>query len=188
MLILRRNLMHMLVGLALVLVYLVFGRWYGVGIMAVIFLTGTYLQSQLKQGKRIPQLDRLLRFFETEDETENWRGMGAQTLVLGVLLTFILFPAYAAVPAVLVLSFADSASAIFGTYIKSANILEGRTVFGSLSFTLVALFILQFFVPFPLAVFVAISGALIELIPLPDDNLWIPLGVALILLILVPFF
>ena len=180
--------MHIAVGLMLLFVYLVLGREISFWFMLALFILGTWFQLMLKRGKNIPMLEKTLSFFETEDETENWRGLGAQTLVLGIMLTLFFFPAYAAIPAVLVLTFADAASAIFGTYIQSARIYEGRSIFGCLSFFITAFVVLQFFVSMPLAVFVALSAMLIELIPLPDDNLWIPLGTAFLLTFLIPIF
>jgi len=180
--------MHMAVGLTLLFMYLVLGRTISLWFMLAILIMGTWFQLMLRRGKTIPMLEKTLSFFETEDETENWRGLGAQTLVLGIMITLFIFPVYAAIPAVLVLTFADAASAIFGTFVKSANLVEGRTIFGSLSFFITAFVILQFFVSLPLAIFVAISAMLIELIPLPDDNLWIPLGTALLLTFMIPIF
>jgi dolichol kinase len=125
--------------------------------------------------------------FETEQEEENWRGLGAQTLVLGAILTIFFFGKEVVVPALLVLSISDAVSAICGTYIKSAVILERRTVFGTTSFFVSALMILIFFVPPLAAIVVAIVAALVELIPLPDDNIWIPLATAALLSFIMPF-
>jgi dolichol kinase len=180
--------MHMAVGLMLLFMYLVLGKAISFWFMLGIFVMGSWFQMQLRRGKNMPMIENTLRFFETENEAENWRGFGAQTLVLGIMLTFLFFPAYAAIPAVLVVTFADAASAIFGTYFPSAEILDKRTIFGSTSFFIAALVVLQFFVNMPLALFIALSATLIELIPLPDDNVWIPFGTALLLTFLIPMF
>lgn len=186
MFILRRNIMHMAVGLTLISMYLILGKAISFWFMLGIFIMGTWFQFQLRRGKSFPMLEDTLRFFETESENENWRGFGAQTLVFGIMLTLLIFPAYAAIPAVLVLTFADAMSAIFGTYFPSSEILDGRTIFGSTSFFITALIVLQFFIDMPLAIFIALFATLIELIPLPDDNLWIPLGTATLLTFLAP--
>lgn len=178
--------MHIGVGLMLFFTYLLLGRAISFWFMLALFLVGSWFQMQLRRGKKFPMLEETLKFFETEDEAENWRGFGAQTLVLGIALTVFFFPSYAAMPAILVVAFADAISAICGTYFPSIQILDKRTLFGSLSFFITAFVILQFFVSIPLALCVALAAALIELIPLPDDNLWIPLGTGLLLTILVP--
>ena len=180
--------MHMAVGLALLSMYLILGKAISFWFMLGIFVLGSWFQLQMRRGKKFPMLEDTLKFFETETENENWRGFGAQTLVLGIMLTLLFFPAYAAIPAVLVLTFADAMSAIFGTYFPSTEILDKRTIFGSVSFFITALVVMQFFVNMPLAIFIALFATLIELIPLPDDNLWIPLGTALLLTFLIPIF
>lgn len=183
----RRNIMHMFVGSVVLLIFLLLNKWPTVTVLAFIFFAGIIAHMMIKRRYKLPYLETILNIFETEDEKENWRGLGAQTLILGFLLTIFAFPRDIAIPAILVLTFADAISAIAGGGIKSTVILESRTVFGSLAFFITAFIILNFFFSLPIAIIVAIIATLAELIPLPDDNLWIPLAVGLSLLLFLPF-
>ena len=178
---LRRSLMHMFVGITILAIYLIFGRGITLTFLALLLAVGFLLNTLLRDGRKIHALEDVLKLFETESEEENWRGLGAITLVLGALLTIFFFGPKAVVPAILIVSLSDALSALAGTYIKSSIILEGRTVFGTLSFFVSALVILLLFVSPVYALFVAAATALVELIPLPDDNVWIPLAAGFLL-------
>lgn len=184
---LRRNLMHMFVGLTLLAIFLIFGRGITLTFLALLLAVGMLLNSMLKSGARVPLIETFLDVFETEDEEENWRGLGAVTLVLGILLTIFFFSKEVAIPAILVVTISDALSAIGGSYIKSTEILERRTVFGTTSFFVSALLILTFFVPVSFALLIAAATAIIELLPLPDDNIWIPLTAGFLLSLILPF-
>lgn len=179
--------MHIIVGLIILAVYLTIGKWPTIGLLGLLLLGGAWISLVFRAGRKIPEIEKLFVYFETEDEEENWRGLGAQTLVLGSLIVIFFFSKEVVIPALLVLAISDAISAIAGTLIKSTNILEGRTVFGTTSFFISALAILYFFVPVPIAVIVAGAAALTELIPLPDDNIWIPITVCILLSLTIPF-
>lgn len=185
--ILRRNLMHMFVGLVITAIYAIFGKWPSFSFLFFIFVAGMFMQMIIASGRKIPIIENFLDAFETEEETENWRGLGAQTLVLGSLITIFFFDYKVVIPALLVLTISDALSAIAGTYIDSTVILEDRTVFGTTAFFVSALVILAFFVPVPIALMIALAVSIVELIPLPDDNVWIPLATAFLLSVAMPF-
>jgi dolichol kinase len=185
--ILRRNIMHILVGLAILGIYVLLGKAITMWILLILLFNGLWMHFVLKSGRNLPFIETILKLVETEDEEENWRGLGAHTLVLGSLLTIFFFGPDVVVPALLVLSISDALSAIVGHYSDSAVILERRTVLGTITFFVSALIILKFFVPTPIALIVAAIAAIVELNPLPDDNVWIPLAVALSLSVFMPF-
>lgn len=102
-------------------------------------------------------------------------GVASSTwYVLGVFLTYLLFPATAAVPAILVLALADPAASVVGRTWGRTRVGKG-TVEGTLAFFLVAAALLWgYYGAMGLAVALVVSLA--EPLPLRlDDNLLVPL-------------
>lgn len=123
---------------------------------------------------------------ESMKETERRRPTGSFYFILGALVTILLFPRAAAIPALFVLSIADPLSSLVG-YRFGRTPLVGKTVEGTVAFFLVSYVILAFF---PLRVHViaasAFAASLTELLSsrLIDDNLWIPIVTALVITLL----
>ena len=105
---------------------------------------------------------------------------------LGALLTWVLFPPQLAVPAILVLAFADPSASVVGRLIGTRRFGKG-SVEGSLVFFLVACVVLWLWVGQPAVIAVAATVALLEILPGPiDDNFTVPVGAAALLMLLVP--
>ena len=118
-----------------------------------------------------------------KDEKQN-KLTGATHLFLSVTITFFLFPKPIAVPAILILTIADSLAAIVGK-IKGKHRFITKSRAGSVTFFLVALLIVIIFLP-QLGLFSLVVVALItvlEAMPLPiNDNIIISLSAGLLLL------
>ena len=103
---------------------------------------------------------------------------GASYLLAGAILTVMLFPSIIAIPALLFMSWGDSAAALVGQKYGRLHWVRGKTVEGSLACLAVCLLIVA---PTGLTVQVKIAGAVAatvaELAPwgLLNDNLAIPL-------------
>jgi dolichol kinase len=117
-----------------------------------------------------------------EGEKQN-KLTGATHLFLSVTVTFFLFPKSIAVPAILILTVADSLAAIVGK-LKGKHRFIAKSRAGSLTFFLVALLIVLIFLPqlglLTLVVVAAIT--ILEAMPLPiNDNIIISLSAGLLL-------
>jgi dolichol kinase len=112
---------------------------------------------------------------------------GATYLFISATVTFIIFKKEIAVPAVLVLTIADSFAAIVGKFTGSVPFLA-KTRAGSLTFFFISSVILFLFVPdlgFLVPV-VAFLVTLIEALPIPvNDNILVSLSTGIILFFLI---
>ena len=114
--------------------------------------------------------------------------LGPVTLAVGALLALMLYPSSAAAVAIYALAFGDSAASLMGKLFGRITLpgLGDKTFEGSFA-CLTAVFASTFLV-FPNvrgAFAVAVTAALIELIPIKDlDNLLIPVGTGLAAVIL----
>jgi dolichol kinase len=127
-------------------------------------------------------------FFSLLREKEkNKHITGATYLFISATVTFIIFKKEIAVPAVLVLTIADSFAAIVGKMTDSARIFD-KSLAGSLTFFIINMIILFLFVPdfgwfMPI---IALIVTIIEVLPLPiNDNLLISLSTGIILYVLI---
>jgi dolichol kinase/phosphoserine phosphatase len=112
-------------------------------------------------------------------------------LVIGILTPLLLFVPPISYIAVAVLAFGDSISTIVGLKLGRYHIPYNKTksLEGSISGFIVAAFISSLFVSPFFAIIAALSGMIIESLPLPfNDNVSIPLGVGIILSVLWVFF
>lgn len=134
---------------------------------------------------RTPRLNALFfRALPSLASSREAAGVASSTwYLLGVFLTYLLFPPTAAVPAILVLALADPAASVVGRTWGRARVGTG-TVEGTVAFFLVAAALLWGFYGvrgLPVAVVVSLAE------PLPlrlDDNLVVPLLTAAGLLLL----
>jgi dolichol kinase len=128
----------------------------------------------------VPALNRL--FFRTlsalASPREARRPASSTWYLLGVFLTYAFFPSHA-VPAVLVLGFADPAASVVGRRWGRVRFGKG-TVEGAAAFLIVSSIILAATGGGVLqALVVALVVTVVELLPIPlDDNLSVPLAVA----------
>ena len=108
---------------------------------------------------------------------------GAITYGTGVLMTIFIFPPQLAVPAILVLAFADAASTVVGRMWGRTKLFMNpdKSWEGSMAFFLTCLAVLMFFVNPMKATGVALIAVVVEALPKIDDNVSIPIAVALLL-------
>jgi dolichol kinase len=129
---------------------------------------------------RVPALNRL--FFRTLSalaSPREARGLASSSwYLLGVLLAYAFFPSHA-VPAILVLGFADPAASVVGRRWGRVRFGKG-TMEGAAAFLVVSSIVLAATGGGVLqALVVALLVTVVELLPIPlDDNLTVPLAVA----------
>jgi dolichol kinase len=112
-----------------------------------------------------------------------FRINGATWLLLADILCIIIFPKFIAVTGMLVLSLADSLSAVFGKLYGKKMIKTDRSYLGSLVFFIVTLVIISVtpkyqytFTEYSIYFLMALITTSVDIIKLPvDDNFYIPL-------------
>ena len=174
----NRQLFHVVLGLALLLVLLNFGRLKTIYFLSGILFVGLLLINLVVRGIRVPVASWFVETFERRNVP--LPGYGSAWYLVGLLLSCLLIrdPTYLA-SAVIVFAFGDAASTIFGLRAKTALPYNPRkTLEGTGAFILFSLstFLLIGEYAIPLALF----AALVESLPLGvDDNLSIPLACSL---------
>lgn len=120
---------------------------------------------------------------------------GASWVMLGDVTCLLFFPKFIAITSMLILSLADSLSAVFGRLYNGKEIVPDRTIAGSLVFFIVTL-IISFLTPkyfytppeYFMYIIMAVVTTGVDIIKLPvDDNFTIPVvssGVLYILYII----
>lgn len=120
-------------------------------------------------------------------DEKDLRGLNGSTLYFGgCALAVALSPPDAASGGILALAFGDPAAAIFGSYVRSPR--WGRvSVAGSLACLAVATLAARVFVPWPTAIGGGVAATALEALAGSKlDNLFIPVGTALVLASLAP--
>ncbi|MBC8311235.1 MAG: hypothetical protein H8E72_02950 [Candidatus Marinimicrobia bacterium] len=114
---------------------------------------------------------------------ESTQFTGASFVFWGALLTFIIFDNKIAGIALIIMSFADAMAAIVGVGFGKTKLLN-KSLEGSFAFFMTTFLILYIFkIPLLLSLSVSMLATITELIQIPkiNDNISIPLVVALIL-------
>ena len=179
----KRKFLHLILGIILVTL-LMFGF---IGVLHVFILTIIVIIIPLVNKRyKVPGMDWFLKNFERDENLKIFPGKGFIFYLIGSLLVLLLFPKEIALPAILVLAFADSIGHLFGLRFGrirhpfvSTKFLEGWIV-GLASGFIGALI----FVPWHEALAASFFAMLVEGIEVKigadevDDNLIIPLVAA----------
>ena len=180
----KRKFLHLILGIILVTL-LMFGF---IGVLHVFILTIIVIIILLVNKRyKVPGMDWFLKNFERDENLKIFPGKGFIFYLIGSLLVLLLFPKDIALPAILVLAFADSIGHLFGMRFGrirhpfvSTKFLEGWIV-GLASGFIGALI----FVPWHEALAASFFAMLVEGIEVKigadevDDNLIIPLVAAI---------
>ena len=121
----------------------------------------------------------------SSEEARVLPGKGAFFFGVSALACIILFPVSVVVPALVALAVLDSVTTLAGIRFGRHRIHNGKSWEGSLSGIAVTVLCLLPFLSLPGAVMASVCAGIIELYSPVDDNLVIPVGVCL-LLVLVP--
>jgi|TARA_Y100000310_G_scaffold39192_2_gene36784 dolichol kinase len=175
----KRKIAHILLGVLIVLM-LSFGIINKIHIffLAIIIIIISFLNKKHK----IPIVYRLMHTLERDENVGKFPGKGLIFYFIGVFLVLSFFPLDIAVPAILILAFADSVGHLFGIrYGKRKHpYVSTKFVEGWIA-GFIAGFIAAFvFVPWPEALAASFFAMLVEGIEIKigaeeiDDNLIIP--------------
>jgi dolichol kinase len=150
---------------------------------AVLWVLGILLVAVLAADVarlRVPALNALFfRMFPALASPREAVGIASSTWYLvGVALTYALFPMRVAVPGILVLALADPAAGTIGRLYGKRRLGHGTWV-GSAAFLAVAFAVLAFHLGIAAGLAAALIVTLVEVIPWRlDDNLTVPVAAA----------
>lgn len=193
MLELRRQAVHTL-GIFTVPVILFFGKTISLFLIGSIalffFILAVYKLEKTKREKNIllEEFAAVENFFEEKiyskfERGESYPMKGAILFYVGAFLTVLIFPEQIAAAAIAVLAIGDSASTVVGKLYGEHLMFGSRTWEGSIAFLISSFAVLLIFVQPQRAFLAAVIGTLAEIIGFPDDNILIPLSVAMALAI-----
>ncbi len=177
-----RKLVHLVFGLLIAGMVLIVGQTVATAILAGGLLIGIVLVDLILRGYRLPLFSLLINHFDRGDCLP---GRGALTFAVSALACVVLFPLAISVPAIVTLAVLDSVTTIIGLRFGRHRIYNGKSWEGTLAGIAVTAVILLYFLSPAGAVGAAILAGVIELVSPVDDNLVIPVAVA-VLLALVP--
>ena len=179
----KRKIAHILLGVLIVLM-LFFDI---INKIHIFFLTILIIiLSFLNKKHKIPIVYRLMHTLERDENVGKFPGKGLIFYFIGVFLVLSFFPLDIAIPAILILAFADSVGHLFGIKYgkKKHPYVSTKFVEGWIA-GFIAGFIAAFvFVPWPEALAASFFAMLVEGIEIKigaeeiDDNLLIPLVAA----------
>ena len=179
--ILRKS-FHLIFGIFFLLIIYFLGTQISLQIISVIFLIGLIFALMHRGGIKIPLFEKIIFAVEREHE-KHFPGKAALMFFLAAIILLYFFgnePTFV-LAGLSVQIFADTAAALIGKKFGKHKILSKKhytkTIEGTIACFIVALVVLLFFVPFEIALIVALIATIIEFAPI-NDNLLIPLVVA----------
>ncbi len=179
----RRKIFHMCFGIfLLILMYFqIVNRF----TLVLILLVGILMSIVAKKIK-IPIIHNMLLLFERKTDLKKFPGKGAIYYVLGMIIVLTLFPTDVAFAAIMVLALGDTVSNIIGRkFGRKMPFSTNKTVKGSIAGFIAALIGTVLFLQPAEAIICAFAGMFTESFDCPiDDNITVPLGAALGVVIL----
>jgi dolichol kinase len=173
-----RKLVHILFGLAIAAMVLMVDHTVAVMVLALGLFFGVIFVDLILRGYRLFLFSALVDY---ADRGDSLPGKGALFFAVGALATVILFPVQAAVPALVTVAVLDGVATLVGVRFGKNRISNGKSLEGTAAAILVTAVFLLPFLTLPGVAVVAVIAGLIELLSPIDDNLVIPVVVALLL-------
>jgi len=174
---LARKSAHLIVGLCALSVIFYLGY---VGTFLLIIAASLFIfLAHINKTRKMTLIDFLLRAFERKNA--KFPGKGLFTLLLGISLTYIIFPEDIAFGAMMVVIVGDTVSNLGGKYFGKIKLYKTRTLEGFLGGIVFSIIGAQLFLPLNEAIIASVVGMIIEIFcnETFDDNLFIPLASAL---------
>jgi dolichol kinase len=177
-----RQAIHLGFGLAIAAMVYFVDHSIVLAIMTGGLLIGVFLIDLILRGYQVPIISPLVEY---GDRCDPLPGKGAFFFAVSALACIILFPVPVVVPALVSLAVLDSVTTLVGVRFGRHRIHNGKSWEGTLSGIAVTVLALLPFLSLPGALAASVIAGIIELFSPVDDNLVIPVGVCL-LLVLVP--
>lgn len=186
---LRRQIMHLITGLSIVILYRY--NFINAQILLIILIFGGAL-SLLSLKYKIPGVYQILKFFDRPKDLNYFPGRGSFFLVLGSFLAVWIFPKDIALASIAIMAIGDSITTLIGTYFgKIKNPLNPKKHLEGTVLAIILSTIAAFtFVSFEKAFLASIAGMIIESLALRflnqiiDDNILIPLVAGMVMMLL----
>ena len=187
---LARQILHIFIG-CFVIALILFVKYKVVLITLFLIFLLSIILSLISLKKRLPFVGFLIDKIGRESEIK-FPGKGLVFFMAGSLLTIRLFPQDIALAAMVVLTFGDSVSNLFGSYVNNKKKFpkNTRNIYGTLAAIIISSLLALFFITPLYAVTAAVIGMFAEALSIrlgekeADDNIIVPLaaGVACYLL------
>ena len=171
-----RKVSHLIVGLCIAGIIWFLPKEISIPGIAISLLVGLGLIDLSIKKYYLPGITELLVLMERDGE---FPGKGAFFFVLSALVVTIVFPVPVAAISVGVLALLDSVSAIAGIRFGKHRIWNGKSLEGFLAGFLVGAVFLLLFISPVFAILLSLFAGIIELVSPIDDNLVLPISVAI---------
>lgn len=186
-----RQILHVFSGLlAVILIYFEILSPFAIFLLIVVGILASILSKRI----RLPFFSFFLKHLERKDMKHRFPGKGMIFFFIGILLAVQLFDKDIALASIMVLTFGDSVSHLFGErYGKIRNIFNGHSkklLEGTFAGTLTGFLGAVIFVPFPEAFLGSLAAMIAEVVKIDlndhtlDDNLIVPLVAGTVMLLL----
>lgn len=176
-----RKTVHMVFGLLITLLIWIVPRDFSLMILGAGLLGGLWFIDLEMRGIHVPIISSLIEHLERPGV---FPGKGAFFFVFSSLVTLILFPSEITAIGVLVLSVLDGMATLFGLRYGRIRIINHKSIEGSLGAVLITFLILLVIMNPVQAAIISIVAGVVELGSPVDDNLLIPLVVAVLLTVI----
>jgi len=173
-----RKTVHLVFGLLISLLIWSVPRDITIILLGAGLLGGLWFIDLAMRGIQVPLISHLLLHLERDGV---FPGKGAFFFVFSSLVTVILFPSYIAAISVLVLSVLDGTATLIGLRYGRIRIINHKSIEGSGGAILVTFLVLLCVMNPIQALIISLIAGIVELASPVDDNLVIPLVVALLM-------
>lgn len=179
---LRRQLLHM--GFGIFLVMMLYLGIFTVVHLAIILFLGLLL-SQICVHYHVPVASWVMDNFERKEFRKTFPGKGPILFLLGSLIVVLIFPLKIALASMMILSLGDAVSHIFGKLLSRRTYKYLKSVEGTLLAILFSFIGALLFVNVAAALASSVLSMLFEDLKTGiDDNVWIPLIAASVMVLI----
>jgi phytol kinase len=172
-----RQIFHLFYGLFVVYCLSIFDKFSLIFSLSLLIVLGMFISS-LSKNKDIFIISSFLKFFDRDKDRIKFPGKGAIFITLGFLLSILFFDTKIAEISIIILTFGDSFSTIFGRLVgKTHPFGVNKTIEGTMGGVLAATIASSFYLPFSMALIISGISMFSEYFEtkLIDDNILIPL-------------
>lgn len=176
-----RKILHIVFGIGIAAFIYICGREISLIVLSIVLLVGFILSDAITRGFHIPLVNGIVDAVERPGVIP---GQGATLFFISCLVCLVLFPPSIVVPAVLALAVADGISTIAGIRYGRTRIHNGKSVEGAVAGFLATVIVLLLVLSPVSAILAAGVASVAEIISPVDDNLVIPVAVAVTLCVI----
>lgn len=150
--------------------------------ITVLFIFSEWLRLN---GISLPVINLITRYCIRTSEQRHFT-LSPVTLSVGVMCALLFYPKTVACSVIMIVAFSDSIATMAGRFYGRNRIPynQRKSLEGSLAFFLSATICTALYFPFSIALAASFVSSIIESLPIKADNLTIPLGTGLFLIIL----